>query len=91
MTNAHIITTVALVLVGLPGVLNAVPDLEMTPAFNALLLVLALIGGVVLKQQAPTGDRPLSDADVARIAAERERLRRIERDQINAQRTVPRG
>jgi hypothetical protein len=71
---SNIITTVAGVLIGLPAVLNAIPNLDPSPEFNAMLAVGALIGGIVLKQQ--TGGA-LSESDVRRIAAERERLRRI--------------
>lgn len=89
MNVSNIITTVAGVLIGLPAVLNAIPNLNLTPEFNAVLAVGALIGAVILKQQRPSGeqvtaDGELSDQEVERIAQARERIRRAEVAKVRA-------
>lgn len=81
MTNDRLLTAVAAVLVALPGTASLVPNLDLTPLGQFILLVLALVGAAVLKHQPGGG---LSDEDVRRIAAERERLRREEREKIRA-------
>lgn len=93
-----LVTALAGVLVALPSTLALVPDLELSPAANAAMLVLALIGAVLLKQQPPSGsgalspegvkqepdENGLSDEDVERIAQARERIRRAEIARIKA-------
>lgn len=54
------------VLVALPGTLALVPDLALTPAQNAVFLVLALVGATVLSQLPPVGKRPDPDALTAK-------------------------
>lgn len=49
------------VLIALPGTLQLVPDLGLTPLANAVLLVLALIGGTVLSQLPPAGRSTIGD------------------------------
>lgn len=81
MSYDKLLTALATVLVALPGTASLVPNLELTPLGQFLLLVLALVGAAVLKLQPGTA---LSDEDVARIAAERERLRRQEIARVKA-------
>lgn len=81
MTNDKLLTALATVLVALPGTASLVPNLELTPLGQFILLVLALIGAAVLKLQPGAG---LSNEDVQRIAVAREQLRREERDRIRA-------
>ena len=50
------------VLVALPGTLALVPDLALTPAQNAVFLVLALVGATVLSQLPPAGKKVDPDA-----------------------------
>lgn len=79
--NDKLVTALAGVLVLLPNLAVAVTGLTLTPQENFMLLVLAAIGAAILKVQ-PGG--ALSDEDVERIAQAREKLRREERDKINA-------
>ena len=58
MIYANILRAVCGVLIALPGTLQLVPDLGLTPLANAVLLVLALIGGTVLSQLPPAGESP---------------------------------
>lgn len=75
-SNDKLLTALATVLVALPGTASLVPHLDLTPLGQFLLLVLAMAGGAILKfQPGPS----LSDEDVKRIAAERERLQRVAR------------
>lgn len=82
-----LITALAGVLVLLPNTAALVTGLQLSPGENFVLLILAGIGAAILKQQKPVGGN-LSDEDVRRIAAERERLRREEIARIKA---VPRA
>ena len=77
MTTDNLLTAIAGVLVALPGTVALVPDLRVSPEFQAALLILALVGAAILKQSRPAGskDGELSDADVRRIAAQQERIR----------------
>lgn len=88
MTTDNLLTVMAGVLVALPGAALVIPDLNLTPEAQFALLVLSLVGGAILKLQPGSG---LSDADVQRIAAERERLRRQEIARVRAAGEQPRG
>ena len=72
MTNDKILTALATVMVALPGTAALVPDLDLTPTAQFVLLVLALLGAAILKFQPGAA---MSDADVRRIAAQQERIR----------------
>lgn len=72
MTNDKLLTALATVLVALPGTASLVPNLDLTPLGQFILLALALLGAAVLKHQ-PGAE--MSAEDVRRIAAERERIR----------------
>ena len=72
MTNDKILTALATVMVALPGTAALVPDLDLTPTAQFVLLVLALLGAAILKYQPGAA---MSDADVRRIAAQQERIR----------------
>ena len=89
MSNATLLTVLAGVLVALPGTAALVPNLDLTPLRQFILLVLALIGAAILRQQRPSGERvtedgELSDQEVERIAQARERIRRAEIARIRA-------
>jgi len=81
VSNANLIAALATVLVALPGTASLVPNLDLTPLGQFILLVLALVGAAVLKLQPGMS---LSDEDVRRIAAERERMRREEIAKVKA-------
>ena len=72
MTNDKMLTALATVMVALPGTAALVPDLDLTPTAQFVLLVLALLGAAILKYQPGAA---MSDADVRRIAAQQERIR----------------
>lgn len=55
MSYVNVLRAVCGVLIALPGTLQLVPDLGLTPLANAVLLVLALIGGTALSQLPPAG------------------------------------
>lgn len=79
MTNDNLLTALAGVLILLPGTAALVPDLDLTPTAEFVLIVLSLVGAAIMKQTKPAGrGDALSDEDVRRIAAERERIRRAE-------------
>ena len=61
MISVNILRAVCGVLIALPGTLQLVPDLGLTPLANAVLLVLALIGGTVLSQLPPAGRSNIGD------------------------------
>lgn len=72
MSNDKILTALATVMVALPGTAALVPDLDLTPTAQFVLLVLALLGAAILKFQPGAA---MSDEDVRRIAAQQERIR----------------
>ncbi len=72
MTNDKLLTALATVLVALPGTASLVPNLDLTPLGQFILLVLALVGAAVLKMQPGAG---MSEEDVRRVAAAQERIR----------------
>lgn len=65
------------VLVALPGTLALVPDLALTPAQNAVFLVLALVGATILSQLPPARKKvdpdALTKAQTKQVADELER------------------
>lgn len=77
MTLDMILRAICGVLVALPGTLALVPDLALTPAQNAVFLVLALVGATVLSQLAPAGKKvdpdALTKAQTKQLADELER------------------
>lgn len=77
MSNDKLATSLAWVLVALPSTAELVPNLSISPEVHFVLLVLALIGGAILKQGNPMGGGrgSLTAEERREIAAEQERIR----------------
>ncbi len=54
----NLLRGLAAFLIAMPGTLQLVPNLEMSPAANALLLVAALAGATIMSQLPPAGKDP---------------------------------
>lgn len=74
---------IAAFLIALPPTLQVIPDLGLTPAANALLLVAALAGATLMSQLPPAGkpDEP-SGTDVDQLIDRLEALPKDARDEL---------
>ncbi len=66
-------------LIAMPGTLQLVPDLALSPAANALLLVAALAGATIMSQLPPAGQA--SEPQGTEIDDLIERLEALSRDE----------
>lgn len=82
----NLLRGLAAFLIAMPGTLQLVPDLALTPTANALLLVAALAGATLMSQLPPAGkgDQPTGETAVDALLPLLEALSEDDRAELSA-------